>query len=408
MELRQYQIDIAAMIYDRLTAHKICYLAAEVRTGKTLMALTAANMLGVNRVLFITKKKAINSIENDYSLGHWSFDLKVTNYESLHKLDYIADLVIVDESHSLGSYPVPSLRTKLIKGIVGRKPLLLLSGTPSPESYSQLYHQFWVSDNSPFKEYHNFYKWSKEFVKVKQKMINGHMINDYSRADKVKIDKMTNHLFISFSQKDAGFENEVNEEIIKIPIDKNIYDLANILMNRRYYRMKDGSEIVCDTAAKLKTKLHQIYSGTVITESGELKLLDRSKADYIFSKYAGKKIAIFYLFQAEGNLLREVFPFNTDSPEEFNKQKNLVFISQIQSGSMGTNLSSADVIVFYNIHYSSLLYWQARARSQHMNKKEDSKIDWIFSENGIENDVYKAVVKKKNYTTSYFQRSYLR
>ena len=36
-----------------------------------------------------------------------------------------------------------------------------------------------------------------------------------------------------------------------------------------------------------------------------------------------------------------------------------------------------------------------------------NKIYWIFSNKGIENDIYKAVVKKKDYTLSHFKRDSL-
>lgn len=406
--LKEYQHEIVKKGYQILAEFGILYLSMEVRTGKTIISLSIAEIMNAKRVLFVTKKMAIESVLKDYRASGYEYMLKVINYEALDKIDSNFDFIIVDESHSLGAYPKPSLRTQRLKEIVGEKPLILMSGTPTPEGYSQIYHQFWIHEHGPFMMYKNFYKWARSFVNVKQKMINGYMINDYSRADSKKIWAEIKHLFISFTQKEAGFEGEVEEEIQTISINENIYTLSNILVNERYYRMKDGSEIVCDTAAKLKTKLHQIYSGTVITEDGQLKILDKSKAQFIREKYLGKKIAIFYLFQAEGILLKETFPCWTNSPEEFNSNDDLMFISQIQSGSMGTNLSTADVIVFYNIHYASLLYWQARARSQHMYRKDNSVIHWIFSENGIEKDIYKAVIKKKDYTTSYFRRSYLR
>ncbi len=408
--LKEYQREIVKKGYQVLVEFGILYLSMEVRTGKTIVSLSIAEIMNARRVLFVTKKMAIESVLKDFRASGFEYMLKVINYEALEKLNGAEtfDFIIVDEAHSLGAYPKPSLRTQRLKEIVGAKPLILLSGTPTPEGYSQIYHQFWIHDHSPFMMYKNFYKWAKEYVHVRERMINGYRINDYSRADEKKVRKDMDHLFISFTQQEAGFEGTVEEEILTVPMSENIHTLSNILVNERYYKMRDGREIVCDTAAKLKTKLHQIYSGTVITEDGELKILDKSKADFIRNKYRGRKIAIFYLFQAEGQLLKETFPMWTNSPEEFNSEDEYVFISQIQSGSMGTNLSSADVIVFYNIHYASLLYWQARARSQHMHRKENSVINWIFSENGIEADIYKAVIKKKDYTTSYFRRSYLR
>jgi hypothetical protein len=62
------------------------YLSMEVRTGKTLTSLGIAERIGVENVLFITKKKAIPSINEDYRLLSPNFSIFATNYESLTRL----------------------------------------------------------------------------------------------------------------------------------------------------------------------------------------------------------------------------------------------------------------------------------------------------------------------------------
>lgn len=168
IQLRKYQNNIAIQAAYKLVAFGCCYLSMECRTGKTITALSAADNFDAQSVLFITKLKAIPSIKADYeALKPVSFQLDVINYESAHKAKGKYDLVIIDEAHSLGAYPKPSKRTQEIKSICERLPVLYLSGTPSPESYSQLYYQFWVCDSSPWKEYKTFYKWAKVYVNVR-------------------------------------------------------------------------------------------------------------------------------------------------------------------------------------------------------------------------------------------------
>ena len=70
----------------------------EVRTGKTLTSLGICDKLKVEKVLFITKKKAIPSIEKDYELLMPGFELVVINYESLHKIKQTGwDVIICDD-----------------------------------------------------------------------------------------------------------------------------------------------------------------------------------------------------------------------------------------------------------------------------------------------------------------------
>ena len=62
IEFRDYQKDIISRGIGILKPHRFLYLAMEVRTGKTLTSLGICDKLKVEKVLFITKKKAISSI----------------------------------------------------------------------------------------------------------------------------------------------------------------------------------------------------------------------------------------------------------------------------------------------------------------------------------------------------------
>ena len=98
--LRDYQEEISAKAVDILKSKKIVYLAMEVRLGKTLTALQTANDYGAKKVLFLTKLKAIKSIQDDYNAIQPNFEIKIINNESLHKVtDNDFDLLISDEHH---------------------------------------------------------------------------------------------------------------------------------------------------------------------------------------------------------------------------------------------------------------------------------------------------------------------
>ena len=97
----------------------MAYFIYQWRLGqeKTLTSLGVCDVIGAERVLFLTKKKAISSIEHDYKMLNPSFELQVINYESSHKINlgFSPDVVIADESHSLGAFPKPSSRAREIK-----------------------------------------------------------------------------------------------------------------------------------------------------------------------------------------------------------------------------------------------------------------------------------------------------
>lgn len=240
LELRDYQDDISTQAAKLLTEHKLCYLAMECRTGKTLTALAAALKYGAKSVLVISKLKALSSIKSDYALMRPDYSLDLVNYESAHLFKGKKyDLIILDEAHSLGAFPKPSKRTKMVKEICKNTPIIYLSGTPTPESFSQLYHQFWVSSYSPFKLYTTFYKWARAFVETTQKMVAGHTINDYSRANKEKIDAITKKLFIDYSQEEAGFDAAIIERALIAEMSDWTVDAINRLKRDRVLSWDD-------------------------------------------------------------------------------------------------------------------------------------------------------------------------
>ena len=65
MKLRDYQEEIKNKALPILRSNGFCYLAMEVRTGKTFTSLAICQELKAENILFITKKKAIPSICDD-------------------------------------------------------------------------------------------------------------------------------------------------------------------------------------------------------------------------------------------------------------------------------------------------------------------------------------------------------
>lgn len=112
LELRDYQDQISTQAAQLLEQYKICYMAMECRTGKTLTALAAALKYGAKSVLVLSTVRALRSIYADYNMMRPTFTMDAINYESAQKcLGKHYDLVILDEAHRLGSFPKPSQRT---------------------------------------------------------------------------------------------------------------------------------------------------------------------------------------------------------------------------------------------------------------------------------------------------------
>jgi hypothetical protein len=406
IKFRDYQKDIIRSGTEILNKFGFLYLAMEVRTGKTLTSLGIAEKISSSNVLFLTKKKAVSSIQKDYELFNPPYHLTVTNYESLHKIESTDwDLIICDEAHSLGAFPKPNKRAEQVKELIKitKAKVILLSGTPTPESYSQMYHQVYGIPNNPFSQFKNFYRFCDNFVKVTSKIINGLSMNDYSKGLDTIIQEME-PFTINYTQEEAGFVSKITEEVFEVELKESTYKLIKKLTRDLVVQGKE-EVILGDTPVKLMMKLHQLYSGTIKFESGNSMVLDTSKAEYIKETWEGCQIAIFYKFKEELEALKQVFGDELTTELSVFEDTHQNIALQIVSGREGISLKKAEYLVYYNIDFSATSYWQSRDRMTTKDRPEN-EVFWIFSKGGIEHEIYKAVTKKKDYTLAHFKKDF--
>lgn len=423
MELREYQKDLLQKGIDILSKKNIVYYALEMRLGKTFISLFTADHFKPTKVLFITKKKAIDNIVRDFEKTGFTWELICINYESIHKVsDVNAEIIIFDEAHRLGGFPSCGLATKRAKEITKNKKVIFLSGTPTPESESQLYHQFYVSKYSPFYE-SNFYRWAHNYVNIYEEIFKykdkktgelvKRIIKKYDKAKKDLIFESVGDYFVRYSQENAGFQKKIEERFLYVDMNEMQKTLCSSLKALKVYNSADHWVVKAETGASMQSKFHQIHSGSVIlheddeTKPKKFKIINTAKAYLIKEYFKDKKIAIFYKFQAELEIIKSVFNNITNDQFEFNNSDDLVFVGQVTSCREGINLSTADHLVFYNISFSALDYWQSINRFQAQERTKDCVIYWIFTKNGIENKIYDVVINKKDYTLQYFKKDFM-
>ena len=423
VKLREYQENLISKAVEIVRSHGFVYLALETRTGKTPVSImTACAIAGDAGILFVTKASIISSIKDtysqlcsDYPIGQIPF--AVISFDSLHKVTHIPGRVIIaDEAHSFGSYPKPSKRATMLFGISRGCKVIMLSATPTPESYSSIYWQLAASHvNSPLiTPYKNFYAWAKAgFVNIKQKRIGtGQYANDYSNANKDMILPLFQSLLITYTQKEAGFQQtEISEQVITVPMPEEIGKLIKALKKDGVCYFQDR-QIIGDRAVSRMSKIHQLCSGTVIPEpsakgdkgTGVIVSTHKLKVlDVIMSIYP--KIAIFYKYIAELDMLKEEFGDRlTDDYRVFESEQDRIFAGQFISKREGIDLKSADAIVCINIDFAWLSYAQMINRMMSYDRTKAPKLIWIFTTGGIEERVYKTVKAKKTYTSAYYRR----
>ena len=408
--LRSYQSGIADKALSILKTYGIVYLTMEVRTGKSATAFETAKLIGAKKVILTTKKKAIKGITEDYHDFGFDkhFELTVINNESLHLITENGfDLLISDEHHRTAALPKPTKTAKDLRERFGHLPIICLSGTPHPENYAQVYHQFWVKKGF-WKNHINFYKWFRDYGKPQKRHLGYAEVNVYTELNEKGmrlIDRLKAELFISYTQKDAGFETSVNKQIIYCEAEEKLSQYCKELAKNKFVDIS-GQYIEADTAVKLQNKVHQILNGTIISEYSQSSILSTYKGEFIKEYFKGKKLAIFYYYRAEWELLKKVFGDDlTNNLEEFNSSGKHIALQQV-SGSEGISLKEADVLVYYNFGFSNVKFVQGIDRLTTMDRKENN-VYFVFSKGSINERIYNTIVHhKKDYILSAFKKDF--
>ncbi|HNX37042.1 MAG TPA: DEAD/DEAH box helicase family protein [Candidatus Cloacimonadota bacterium] len=429
MKLREYQLRLIEQTVEILWTKRVAYLTLETRVGKTPVSLVSAERYfarhhdQIREVLFCTKKGIIPAIEKTAKelrdSGLFTADLTVMSFDSLHHVSWKSGrILIIDEAHSFGSYPQPSKRATQLRALTELVPVILLSATPTPESYSQIFHQLWACHCDIFMKYKSFYHWANVFVDIREKKINKFdYVKDFSKAKWELIKPLLDQITISYTQEEAGFNHtEVTITTIPCPMPPYLRDLIQPF--RRVVRKGedavpekitvefDGKKISADSPAARMSKVHQLCSGTVINDDGEGMIVSTHKIpmlDKILHSYG--KIAIYYKFVAELELLTTFYGDRlTSDAHRFEESNGLIYVGQFQSKREGIDLKSAKAIVFYNIDHAYLSYEQTKNRMQSIDRATPPELVLLMSEKGIEEKIFKVVSKKKNYTAAHYLR----
>ena len=392
MQPYQHQVDISSQALDILRKHMIVYLAMQERTGKTLTSILICERTKCNNILVITKKKALVGWEETLSKYKHNKTYECINYESLHKCTFKPDLVIIDEAHSnLGAYPKVGKTWKEVFKFTKGKPIIYLSATPSAQTYAQLYHQFKLSSWTPWIKYPSFYNWHKDYGIENIIYLGGRQIKQYNEVKSEKVMKEVEHLFISYTRTELGFEHEPNDILHYIDLSSEIREYYNSLLKDRVATVT-GTEVIADTVMALRTKLHQIEGATLKQEDKNIFLSKIDKIDYILKTWGDSdNLVIFYQYQNELSLLKQTFKSAT--------------ILQGTSFAEGVDLSMYETCVVYSMDFSTAKYTQRRARQ--CNMKRDTPIDFHFLlvKGAISEQVYQTVaVNRTNFVDSYFNK----
>lgn len=407
----KHQTNIAKEAVDIIKEHMIVYLAMEERTGKSLTSLLIAEDLAVQNVLIITKKKALTDWKQLLIDAKLTKNYTVINYHMAWKVDKKYDLVLLDECHNyLSSYPkigatsaqLTELRKQgkpnksiydAVKRLCFQKPIIYISATPYAQGPQLLFHQFALSSWSPWRKYSNFYNWFRAYGKPYTIKLQGREVQQYDRCETNMVVEMSEHLFITKTREELGFEHEPEDVLHYIDLSSSTRMVYNELMEEQLAFFPGMTEpLVCDTTMKLRTALHMLEGGVAKQDREYLELGNCEKIDYIKDNFHDSEdLVIMYNYIAEKTKLEDHFEHAR--------------ILQATSYAEGVDLSSHKNLVIYSQDFSTARHTQRRARQCNLKRDKPINVHYLLVKKAISEQVYKTVsLNKKNFVDSVFLR----
>lgn len=431
--LMKHQEKGLVQIIRKLDVRKICLLSGECRVGKSLTALAVANRVGGD-VLFITKKKAIASVEADALALGMTCNLTTINYESIHKVEVTKwSLIVCDEAHSsITKRGKPSSTYLKVQDHFRQSGAmaLMMSGTLFPETYAQAYPIVSVTCRGPWLQFRDFYSWWNQAGHYKTKASGGYGIAgatkriragmtapDYDQVNEAKILNDIKPVMVKMTRLDAGFD-VVKSEVKTFSYDNLGMVLASkLIMKDGYLTIEDQDgkmrECVYEGAAQRLQGAHMLTGGTLIDEAGEAFTLGnghhpyaRIEACFKFCRYVGgSQFAIMTTYIHERVYLLGFLGYEaTDDYEDFKAGGFRYWVCSLMTHSMGFDLSWMDGCqILYSIPWSGSHWAQVGDRQLKHDRTEEAVVGVPLMIGGLDNYVYKGVTEKGRFNASIYK-----
>lgn len=404
-------------------------LFLDMGLGKTISTLTAINELKYNRlevntVLVISTKRVVESVwgqevEKWDHVKHLTFSLISGNPEQRKKAirkkadvylvsrdntDWLVsqlkgnqfDMLVVDESTSFknpGSKRFKALRKMFFKRVV------ILTGTPAPKSYMDLWSQMYLLDKGK--------RLGKTLTSYRQKYFDpglkqGYVVFNWSLKPgaKEQIDTEIKDICMSLEAKD---HLDMPELIInRVPVRLSDSELKKY---KRFEKDKileiSGETLTGANAGAMFTKLKQAANGTIYNEDGGVSELHRAKIETLSEilETSDQNFLLAWEFRHDRDrIINEVLkPLkvnyrqlqNDKDVKEWNQGKIKVLLTHPASGGHGLNLQAGGCnIIWYGQPVDLELFLQLNARLYRQGQTSKHVIIQILTAvNTIENRI---------------------
>lgn len=393
--------DYQTKAVERIKLDRRCLLAIEMGLGKTVTTLTAvSDMLDsfeVRRVLVVAPLRVAKSVwaqevrqwahlkhlsvgviigsqrERLTVLQNRHHDIYTINRENLPWLietlgdGFNFDAVVIDESQSFKN--PGSKRFKMLKRVLPKiDVMVLLSGTPSPNSLLDIWSQIYMIDYG-MRLGRTMTAYKKRFFEQSGYMGYTLKLRD-GAAD--KIHELISDVALSMTAEDYLDLPERIDLTVQVDLPPKVADQYREFESKLLLEL-DGGEVEAATAAVLANKLLQFCNGSIYTdEMKNYQVLHDAKLDaleQIIEDNPNENILLAYSYKADLERLKARFPQaveldkSTETITRWNDGEIPLLLAHPASAGHGLNLQhGGSMAVWFGLTWSLEYYQQFNAR----------------------------------------------
>jgi len=391
---------------NHIKTHKGSGLFLDMGLGKTVSTLTStADMLDdfeIMKVLIIGPLRVANTVwhseakswshlqDLDFSIVTGKPEQRLTalkkdtryhviNVENLvwliehYKSKWPFDMIVIDES-SLFKNPTSKRFRALKKVLKYVKKRVILTGTPSPNGYMDLWSQIFILDDgerlgTSITRFRNTY-FDKDFMGFNYTLKDG-------AAE--RIENKIKDIVISMKSEDYLNLPQFLPTVIDTPMTPTLMKKYKSFEEDMIMQM-EGENITAMTAAALSNKLLQFSSGAVYDEEGVVHQIHNIKFDTLDEIIEGNpndNMLVAYNFKHELDRLKKRYPKAVVMDKEgkavkdWNDGKIKMLLAHPASAGHGLNLQhGGSLLVWFGFNWSLELYQQFNKRLHRQGQKE--------------------------------------
>lgn len=347
------------------------------------------------------------------SFNQYRLTFLIVNYDLAWRRKDLIDefdpeMVVADESHRIKR--AGAKRSWYLRSLNDVPYRAILTGTPTPKSFLDLYGQ-WAFLNPD--------RFGTRVADFKHRYIiyGGYMnrqIRGYSNVDELK----------SFVKKDASIRRadqclDLPDEIFqRVPVDlepsaRELYEQ----MEHELFLELEGEEVDAANVAVKILRLQQITGGFLKTDEGNIKQVSSAKLDAMRGLLEDRleqedRVVAFARFLPEVDAIYQMgskFGFKTYvlrgsvrqsdrdlARREFQASPGpSLFVAQIQTGGLGITLHASHEAIFYSTTYAYDDYYQACKRIHRSGQSHTVTYRHLVARGSIDLDIYAALRRKK-------------